>query len=181
MNVERVIVLSWFQNLFQRLKKDEEDEEFNGYILHKHEGLPLLNKYENLKDLDTKVSYQYPKGSYRPSYPPLPKVTHKEKEETLRQKRNELLPEKRTERVPENRKERVHIKKIITEKPEVKTVKMEVPKTKKEPSIRKSGPFQPTEIPSPVFGFNRPKNTNTIVEHELSHFLPDDVENRLDS
>jgi S-DNA-T family DNA segregation ATPase FtsK/SpoIIIE len=176
-----VIVLSWFQNLFQRLRKDEEDEEFNGYILHKHEGLPLLNKYENLKDLDTKVSYQYPKGSYRPSYPPLPRVTQKEKEETLRQKRNELLPEKRTERVPENRKERVHIKKIITEKPEVKTVKMEVPKTKKEPLIRKSGPFQPTEIPSPVFGFNRPKNTNTIVEHELSHFLQDDVENRLDS
>ncbi|MDR7239759.1 DNA translocase FtsK [Neobacillus drentensis] len=157
--------MSWFQNLFQRFKKDEEDEEFNGYILHKHEGLPLLNKYENLKDLDTKVSYQYPKGSYRPSYPPIPRETQKEKEETLRQKRLEKLPEKRKSR----------------EKPEIQTVKKEVPKTKKEPLPRKSGPFQPTEIPSPVFGFNRPKNTNITVEHELSHFLNEEIEKELES
>ncbi|MBT2726435.1 DNA translocase FtsK [Bacillus sp. ISL-75] len=158
--------MSWFQNFFQRLKKEEDDEEFDGYILHKHEGPPLLNKYENLKDLDTKISYQYPKGSNRPSYTPVPKVTQKVKEETLRQKRTERLPEK--------------IK--MTEKSVVQTVKKEVPKSKQEPLPKKRGPFQPTEIPSPVFGFNqRPKNTDIIVEHELSHFLNVDVENRFDS
>lgn len=162
LKVERVIVLNWFQNIFQKLKKDEED--FDGYILHKHEGPPLLNKYENFKDLDTKVSYQYPKGSYQLTQPQLPRVTQKEKVETLRQKRIERLPEKRN----------------IREKPEVQPVKKEVPKTQKEPLPRKRGPFQPTEIPSPVFGFNRPKNTNRIVEHELSHFLSDDMENLVD-
>jgi DNA segregation ATPase FtsK/SpoIIIE, S-DNA-T family len=166
LKVERVIVLSWFQNFFQRLKKEEDDEEFDGYILHKHEGPPLLNKYENLKDLDTKISYQYPKGSNRPSYTPIPKVTQKVKEETLRQKRTERLPEKRK----------------MTEKSVVQTVKKEVPKSKQEPLPKKRGPFQPTEIPSPVFGFKqRPKNTDIIVEHELSHFLNEDVENRFDS
>ncbi|MEH7482940.1 hypothetical protein V7157_18135, partial [Neobacillus drentensis] len=60
--------MSWFQSFFQRLKKEDDDEEFDGYILHKHEGPPLLNKYEHLKDLDTKISYQYPKGSNRSSY-----------------------------------------------------------------------------------------------------------------
>lgn len=161
-----MIVLSWFQNFFQRLKKEEDDEEFDGYILHKHEGPPLLNKYENLKDLDTKISYQYPKGSNRPSYTPIPKVTQKMKEETLRQKRTERLPEKRK----------------MTEKSVVQTVKKEVPKSKQEPLPKKKGPFQPTEIPSPVFGFKqRPKNTDIIVEHELSHFLNEDVENRFDS
>jgi DNA segregation ATPase FtsK/SpoIIIE, S-DNA-T family len=166
LKVERVIVLSWFQNFFQRLKKEEDDEEFDGYILHKHEGPPLLNKYENLKDLDTKISYQYPKGSNRPSYTPLPKVTQKVKEETLRQKRTERLPEKRK----------------MTEKSVVQTVKKEVPKSKQEPLPKKRGPFQPTEIPSPVFGFKqRPKNTDIVVEHELSHFLNEDVENRFDS
>ncbi|WP_420490651.1 DNA translocase FtsK [Neobacillus drentensis] len=157
--------MSWFQNFFQRLKKDDSnDEEYGGYILHKHEGPPLLNKYESLKDLDTKVSYQYPKGSYHPSHTPLPKVTQKAKDETLRQKRSEQHPEKRK----------------IREKPEVQSVKKEMPKTKKEPSPRKSGPFQPTEIPSPVFGFNRPKNSSTIVEHELSHFLNEDIDNLLE-
>ncbi|WP_257208853.1 DNA translocase FtsK [Bacillus sp. AFS031507] len=158
--------MSWFQNFFQRLKKEEDDEEFDGYILHKHEGPPLLNKYENLKDLDTKISYQYPKGSNRSSYTPIPKVTQKVKEETLRQKRTERLPEKGK----------------MTEKSVVQTVKKEVPKSKQEPLLKKKGPFQPTEIPSPVFGFNqRPKNTDIIVEHELSHFLNDVVENRFDS
>ncbi|MEH7482754.1 DNA translocase FtsK [Neobacillus drentensis] len=70
----------------------------------------------------------------------------------------------------------------MTEKSVVQTVKKEVPKSKQEPLPKKKGPFQPTEIPSPVFGFNqRPKNTDIIVEHELSHFLNDDVENRFDS
>ncbi|PGY10093.1 DNA translocase FtsK [Bacillus sp. AFS031507] len=70
----------------------------------------------------------------------------------------------------------------MTEKSVVQTVKKEVPKSKQEPLLKKKGPFQPTEIPSPVFGFNqRPKNTDIIVEHELSHFLNDVVENRFDS
>ncbi|MCQ6278401.1 DNA translocase FtsK [Bacillus sp. EB600] len=36
------------------------------------------------------------------------------------------------------------------------------------PKIYSSGPFRPTEIPSPIFGFNRPKET--VVEYELSNF-----------
>ncbi|MEH7304398.1 DNA translocase FtsK [Neobacillus drentensis] len=161
--------MSWFQHLFQKLRKDDEEDEFEGYILHKHqEGMPFLNKYESLKDLETKISYQYPKGSNHPFHPPKPKETQNKKEETLRQKRITRQPE------PETRKMRP--------KPEVQTVKQDVPKINKEPFVKKSGPFQPTEIPSPVFGFNRPKkNTNKIVEHELSHFIEEDSENLIDN
>lgn len=163
-----MIVLSWFQNLFQKLRRDEEDDgEFEGSILHKHEGLSFLNKKESMKDLETKVSYQYPKGRNHPFHPPKLKESPKAKEETLRQKRINRHPE------PDKR--------TMREKPEVQTVKQVVPKIKKESSIKKSGPFQPTEIPSPVFGFNRPRNSNTIVEHELSHFLEADDENLIDS
>ena len=163
-----MIVLSWFQNLFQKLRRDEEDdEEFEGSILHKHEGLPFLNKKESMKDLETKVSYQYPKGRNHSIHPPKLKETPKAKEETLRQKRINRHPE------PDKR--------TMREKPKVQTVKQEVPKIKKESSIKKSGPFQPTEIPSPVFGFNRPRNTNTIVEHELSHFLEAGDKDLIDS
>jgi S-DNA-T family DNA segregation ATPase FtsK/SpoIIIE len=166
-----VIVLSWFQILFQKLRRDDdEDDEFGGF-LHKQGGLPFLKKYENLKDLETKISYQYPKGSNHPIHLPKPKAIvkaiPKPKEETLRLKRI-------------NRHPGPDIKKI-REKPEVQSVKLEVSKPKIEQSIKKSGPFQPTEIPSPVFGFNRPKQTNTIVEHELSHFSEDDDVNVFDS
>ncbi|MCL6570952.1 MAG: DNA translocase FtsK [Bacillus sp. (in: Bacteria)] len=56
----------------------------------------------------------------------------------------------------------------------------ELPKPKKEQSKRKNGPFKPTEIPSPIFGFNRPKNTKEIVEHELCHFFSEEPEKELD-
>ncbi|WP_144555159.1 DNA translocase FtsK [Bacillus sp. X1(2014)] len=160
--------MSWFQNLFQKLRKeDDDDDEFEGYIIHKQEGLPFLNKNESVKDLETKVSYQYPKGSNHPFHPPKLKEKPKPKEQTLRQKRKNSLPE------PDQR--------IIREKPEVKMVKQEPPKLKTEPTSKKSGPFQPTEIPSPVFGFNRPKNTKNVIEHELSHFLEEDEKNLIES
>nr|WP_066063406.1 DNA translocase FtsK [Neobacillus soli] len=156
--------MSWFHNLFQKFKKD--DEEFDDYLIHKHEGLPFQGKYEGIKDLDTKVSYQYPKGIDRLFQTrEMPKKTA---EETLRKKRTERPPEKRRE----------------TEPTEVPTIKQELPKIKKEPSPRRNGPFQPTETPSPVFGFNRPQqNTNlsTVVEHELSHFLNEAVEIETDA
>jgi S-DNA-T family DNA segregation ATPase FtsK/SpoIIIE len=89
-----VIVLSWFQNLFQKLKKEEDDDEFESYIIHKQEGQPFLNKNENFKDLETKVSYQYPKGRNHPFHPPKLRETPKAKEETLRPKHRETLKAK---------------------------------------------------------------------------------------
>ena len=39
-----------------------------------------------------------------------------------------------------------------------------------------------TEVPSPIFGLSRPaRHKEKVVEHELSHFLDDDIENQLDS
>ncbi|WHY85018.1 DNA translocase FtsK [Neobacillus novalis] len=155
--------MSWIQDFFQKFKRDD-DETYDDYSLHNHrpENLPLINQYESLKDLDTKISYQYPKGSVRPT--PAPRENRKSIEAPLRQKRSKKLPEKR--------------RKI--EQQEVQPVKEEVPKVKHEKLARSRGPFQPTEIPSPVFGFNRPKKTDTVVEHELSHFLTEDFDNQLD-
>ncbi|MCM3116596.1 DNA translocase FtsK [Neobacillus sp. MER 74] len=176
--------MSWFQNLFQKLRK-EEDDEFESYLIHKQEGQPFLNKKENFKDLETKVSYQYPKGSNHPFHPPKLKETPKEKEQTLRQKRKNSHPEppKRIIREkPEVQMVKQEMpKRIIKEKQEVQTVIQEMPKLKKEPSLKKNGTFQPTEIPSPVFGFNRPKNTDKIVEHELSRFLEENEGSLIDS
>ncbi|WP_312469952.1 DNA translocase FtsK [Neobacillus sp.] len=156
--------MSWIQDFFQKFKRDDE-EQYDEYILHNHkpDDFPLVNQYESLKDLDTRISYQYPKGSVRPS--PSPQVIRKVKEEIGLQKRTKKLPEER--------------RKI--EQKEVQPVKNEVPIMKKEQTPRRNrGPFQPTEIPSPVFGFNRPKKTNTVVEHELSHFLDENPDNQQD-
>ena len=188
-----MIVLSWIQNFFQKFKKDEE-EEYNDYIIHNHnpDSLPPHSQNDSLKDLDTRISYQYPKGGHPPSRPP--KILQKENQESLPLKRSERLLEKRRNaekpevlrrkiekpEVPLRRTEKPEVPRRRTEKPEVPSVKKELPKKLKELSPRVRGPFHPTEIPSPVFGFNRPKKKDTIVEHELSHFLNEEFKNQPD-
>ncbi|WP_040207600.1 DNA translocase FtsK [Neobacillus jeddahensis] len=155
--------MSWIQNFFQKLKKEEEGD-VNDYPFQsqQQDKLAPLNQYESLKDLDARISYQYPKGS-NPSSRPQKSIQKSIQEELGRPKRSEKLLEKRT---------------ISTRqaKPEVKK---EVPKIKAETSSRPRGPFQPTEIPSPVYGFNRPRRSDTIVEHELSHFLSEELDQKL--
>lgn len=154
--IERVIVLSWIQNFFQKLKKDEEGE-FDKHPLHndKSEVPTFAFQSESTKDLDARVSYQYPKNKLKA---PLPLESIK----PLEGKRRKKKIGRETENLPQSVKER---QKVIQKEPI---------KAKIEPLKKARGPFQPTEIPSPVFGFNRPRKTDSVVEHELSHIFEEE-------
>lgn len=158
---ERVIVLSWIQNFFQKLRKEEEDEDkMTGYILHRELGdHDSTNQLDGLKDLDARIAYQYPKGGSTPQ-----KII----------KSNTRQVTSRTKRVVESPKKSklVENTKSIPEIPKVQTVI-------KEQKARPRGPFHPTEIPSPVFGFNRPQKTTAVVEHELSQFFNDQLDDQV--
>jgi S-DNA-T family DNA segregation ATPase FtsK/SpoIIIE len=153
MKEERVIRLNWFQNFFQKFKKDDEDE-FEEYNLHnfKVDTFTTQNSHESSKDLETRISYQYPKGN-------LPFTVDAKRKNPVERPIQSTRKERRTE-IKRNEQAVMEPKKKDEPKP-----KVERPKPR--------GPFQPTEIPSPVFGFNRPKRTNDLVEHELSHFTND--------
>lgn len=158
---ERVIVLSWIQNFFQKLRKEEEDEgRITDYFLNRESDNHLtISQYDSLKDLDARIAYQYPKGDSPP-----PRI----KESNQRQITS------RSKRLPDLSKK----SKLV----ENTTITPEIPKVKsviKEQKSRPRGPFHPTEIPSPVFGFNRPQKTTSIVEHELSDFLNDELDEQL--
>ncbi|MDN3018195.1 DNA translocase FtsK [Paenibacillus sp. BSR1-1] len=164
--------MSWIQDFFQRFKKDEE-EEFNHLTIQNKNtnGHPILNNDDNIKDLEIRISYQYPKGEFKTSYSSISKRRTIEETPVIK-RRAAVIPEKR----------------VRKEKTERQTVQKEMPKEnnkvlipKKEQPERIRGPFHPTEIPSPVFGFNRPKKIDSIIEHELSHFLEEEFESNLDS
>lgn len=148
--------MSWIQSFFQKLKKDGEDE-FDEYPLHNDEPREYspVNANENHKDLDARISYQYPKGNSHPS--PMMK---KSGDGSLRNRRRERNSEPNLTLTQET----ILVKHVHQTKPEVK-------KEQKKQGTNFRGPFHPTEIPSPIFGFNRPKKEDSIVEHELSHFL----------
>ncbi|MGG1398640.1 DNA translocase FtsK [Bacillus salipaludis] len=157
--------MSWIQNFFQRFKNDEEDEnhyeyELNHSRIHNEmRDLPSLKNKEGGRDIDARISYQYPKGKIR-----LPII---QDEKSIENKG--AASKKRTER-PQKRKEKEHF--------EVLQEKKAAPKIQKEQEPKKSKPFHATEIPSPVFGFKKPvKTSNSIViEHELTHFIKEDTE-----
>ncbi|WP_026572162.1 DNA translocase FtsK [Bacillus sp. UNC438CL73TsuS30] len=157
--------MSWIQNFFQRFKNDEEDEndyeyELNHSRIHNEmRDLPSLKNKEGGRDIDARISYQYPKGKIR-----LPII---QDEKSIENKG--AASKKRTER-QQKRKDTEHF--------EVQQEKKAAPKIQKEQEPKKSRPFHPTEIPSPVFGFKKPVKTNNsiLVEHELTHFIKEDTE-----
>jgi DNA segregation ATPase FtsK/SpoIIIE, S-DNA-T family len=167
--LERVIVLSWIQNFFQRFIKDNQDE-YAEYDIHNKQPVRSLPHriVEGGHHLDTKISYQYPKGQLNfklKAEVPLVRTEH-----AARQKRVEPSTEKRS---LERRSSET--KKMDNTKNMPETTKTSTPPIKKKP-------FQLTEIPSPIFGFSRPNRvSDKVVEHELSHFFDDEFEEQLDS
>ncbi|WP_257984459.1 DNA translocase FtsK [Neobacillus cucumis] len=166
--------MSWIQNFFQKLRKEEE-EKITDYILHKESGEQVsTNQYDSIKDLDARIAYQYPKGGHitpkseRLNQAPRPKKLN---QAPIAEKLNQRQGKKRSKRLEDlpNKSSLVENPKITTELPTIHT-------NTKEQKSRPRGPFQPTEIPSPVFGFNRPQKITAVVEHELSRFLDDELD-----
>ncbi|MGX6443071.1 DNA translocase FtsK [Neobacillus sp. K501] len=150
------------QNFLQRFMKDSEPE-YDDYEIHtyKQEKSLSLKTNEGVKDLNTRISYQYPKGQVDSFFKQ--EVNKIKAEKPVRKKRSEQAVEKK------------HL-----ELDGAKPVKKEIPKKGNEEPIRRTRPFQPTEIPSPVFGFHRPvSKTIEVVEHELSHFLEEDFQGKI--
>jgi S-DNA-T family DNA segregation ATPase FtsK/SpoIIIE len=146
-----VIFLSWIQNLFDKFKKEEEvnDEEYQPK--NEMQSIPALKMgAEGSRDMDARITYQYPKGRFR--FPLIP--------DDNKQKTEQQPHAHREKRGNENKHTRQETAAAI------ETVQF----SKESRTIRHSSsrPFRPTEIPSPIFGFNRPRPQ--VVEHELSHF-----------
>ncbi|WP_410489389.1 DNA translocase FtsK [Bacillus sp. DTU_2020_1000418_1_SI_GHA_SEK_038] len=134
----------------------------------------INNQKETSKDVNAKVVYQYPKGQFR--FPLIPDEKHGSKQREPRLRKEEGGQASRT---PDHRVKRDES--MIQEK------KVHTVKEKREVPQRK-GPFRPTETPSPIYGFERPKTIEPIkrtkqvkVKHELSSITYDDIKNKLSS
>jgi S-DNA-T family DNA segregation ATPase FtsK/SpoIIIE len=152
-------ILSWIKRLFQRFNQ-EEDNSIDESINTNHKS--TINKgspNEIYKDIETRVIYQYPKGNFR--FPLIPDEINDKKDDRRVRHRPSEQEVKNTEKERYTRPN----KETAFEASDRKK-KKEVPKKK----ISSGRPFRPTEIPSPIFGYDRrPKNTEPI-EFELKDF-----------
>jgi DNA segregation ATPase FtsK/SpoIIIE, S-DNA-T family len=173
--------VSWFKKIFQKFQQDSDDP--IPFPQNKESRRNRIDS-EGTKQIQSKVSYQYPKGSFRfpvipdhfdpiskiekkplgnSSTPSNPKVIMRNSE--LKETKNGTH-EKRVQQVSSpttKRKEQSLISKNKS------TLSTNQEREVRKPEKRSSGPFRPTVIPSPIFGYERPNQTN-VIEYELTGF-----------
>ncbi|MBS4191662.1 DNA translocase FtsK [Bacillus sp. FJAT-49705] len=161
--------MSWIKKLFQMFRDDEDQNEYNQEnMIHNHQDYEseTYSQKGSSKDVNAKVVYQYPKGQFR--FPLIPDDNHEQKTKGERKRSNE-------------REKASFSPKTKEEKPirNPKHQNAATPKNNNEKEVSKrKRPFQPTEIPSPIYGYNRPKTevTNRQVETEpIEYELTDSV------
>ncbi|NRG44900.1 DNA translocase FtsK [Bacillus sp. CRN 9] len=154
--------MSWIKRL-KNLFKNDDYEYDDEYIDTEEEEVKQKQSYqksEQSREVETRVIYQYPKGEFR--FPIIPDDKKERDRSSIRQKKQnqEKIP---ASEKPEQRKQSVERKKPLENKPKEES---QYTRNEREAKYRK-GPFKPTEIPSPIYGYERPKIKKQIIEEEI--------------
>ncbi|MGV2941801.1 DNA translocase FtsK [Mesobacillus sp. LC4] len=196
--------MSWIKRIFTMFQNDNDDE-ITDIDREKPASKPIIREQNEKKNVEAKVLYQYPKGQFRfPLIPDEKTTPEKTKPKKGRQEKasqvdeikpfikeqgslrmtkfeNDLLQDPHGNSV-------VDARTTFKREPDRKTNEVSRTKKAKEPSPkfhyepRKDNgpkfrqPFKPTEIPSPIYAFNRPPRKSQTqtdledVEYELTGF-----------
>ncbi|MBS4173852.1 DNA translocase FtsK [Bacillus sp. FJAT-49736] len=152
--------MSWFKNIMKLFGSHEEAdyEESENNIKSKQN--------EQAGQMETKVTYQYPKGNFR--FP-----LHLEEKNNITQTNSHEPKIKPNYAVKEKQSQSKVSRPSEKSAPRVPHERNHV---KIEPKIKQ--PFRPTEIPSPVYGFNKPPKrikTNDFVNGLKDNILGENV------
>lgn len=146
-------------------KNNENNDEYDdNYLMEEQSNRSeSYNHTEPSKDINARVLYQYPKGNFRFPLIPDEESNHKPREPKIHRE------EKRQAQHYQETKEKRNTPAVKNSKAAPVKVKTEKEKPKR------TGPFRPTEIPSPIYGFVRPKKEEPIkadnyepIEFELT-------------
>ncbi|MFT4414956.1 DNA translocase FtsK [Fredinandcohnia humi] len=110
---------------------------------------PIENKSEHIrhnKNIEARVTYEYPKGNFR-----FPLIPDQQNQQPERQ------PNRHTDRQPDRQ---------FKQRQQVSSIKSNQKKPPERVRTDKK-PFRPTETPSPIFGFHKPVQKDSVVEFEL--------------
>ncbi|MBY0124135.1 DNA translocase FtsK [Bacillus sp. S/N-304-OC-R1] len=162
--------MSWIKKLFQKIKNDDNNEYDEEYLIEERRNpTEIQNHSEPSKDINARVLYQYPKGNFR-----FPLIPDEESNHKTREPRVDRESKKQVPRYQETRAKRSA---PVEKEPKAAQIKV---KAEKERTQRK-GPFRPTEIPSPIYGFGRPKKEEPLkkfesepIEFELNNIIQED-------
>jgi S-DNA-T family DNA segregation ATPase FtsK/SpoIIIE len=173
--------LSWINKLFSMFQY-EEDKEFEEHKAEQAGPSPKPSSRKPVKEVEARVSYQYPKGNFR--FPLIPDEEARRERPTVRRPEADKPASEVKTRFKDESNSRVKTKnksshpdqtvgwnEPVREKPSVFS-----PEPKKASSPKFRQPFKPTDIPSPIYAYNRPPKKTKLehaaeeVEYELCGF-----------
>ncbi|GLB58547.1 DNA translocase FtsK [Cytobacillus sp. NCCP-133] len=171
--------MSWIKKLFHMFKNDEDEyENIEEYADEEVKNLqlpPSKSTKDSSRDVDAKVVYQYPKGQFR--FPVIPDNESEQENGRPRPRPRPVEKREQPDRKPEKRQPRM-AEREQQRKPAAPVTKEERPLTRNErEAANKKRPFQPTEIPSPIYGFKRPRPGASInkPDRKASEFKPSEL------
>ncbi len=134
--------MKWFFDLFKNNEEEEIDREHNSQNV-----MDRKKEWNKGREMETRISYQYPKGEFR--FPLIP-------DDDRETKKHPSLRER-------DRKQEINVP-IPTAKIKVEPV---IKQKKVNVENRGTRPFKPTDIPSPIYGFKeRPEEYKTTLQME---------------
>ena len=120
--------MKWFFDLFKNNEEEEIDREHNSQNV-----MDRKKEWNKGREMETRISYQYPKGEFR--FPLIP-------DDDRETKKHPSLRER-------DRKQEINVP-IPTAKIKVEPV---IKQKKVKVENKSTRPFKPTDIPSPIYGF----------------------------
>lgn len=153
--------MNWFKKVFKQFVSEEDElnqveetvEEFDQ---------PDKESTAWKKEMDSKVIYQYPKGNFR--FPLIPDGDEDNRKEIERKKRRETR-----QTFEEDRQEDIS----LFNRPSVEQPKKNVLEEQSSNTYSSNRPFKPTEIVSPIYGYNRPERK--VESKETSTEIPQPI------
>jgi DNA segregation ATPase FtsK/SpoIIIE, S-DNA-T family len=137
--------VNWFKKVFKQFASEEEElNQVEESV--EAEQQPKMESTAWKKEIDSKIIYQYPKGNFR--FPLIPDEEIDDKKEMDRRKRREPR-----QAFLENRRENDQPFK----RPYAEQTKSDQKEEKVSNTYSTNRPFKPTEVVSPIYGYNRPE------------------------
>jgi DNA segregation ATPase FtsK/SpoIIIE, S-DNA-T family len=147
-------MLSWIKRLMQMFlgeneKKGNHYDSVKTGLNKQYDPVDEENESDAKKELEARVLYKYPKGQFK--FPLFPDNEESQGVKSRREERSSSESSLKEENVPELKE----------------TKKQTEPAVVHKKPIGNHQVFRPTEIPSPVYAFNRPKIVDESIEYEL--------------
>lgn len=153
--------MNWFKKVFKQFGSEEDELNQVEETVVEYDQ-PGKESTAWKKEMDSKVIYQYPKGNFR--FPLIPDGDEDNRKEIERKKRRETrqtFGEDRQENNP------------LSIRPNVVQPQKNVLEEQSPNTYSSNRPFKPTEIVSPIYGYNRPERK--VERKETSTQIPQPI------